>query len=228
MKSVPKQTSISQAQVDRTSYTMKAVALLMAVGWGLSFARFDNDQANPVGFGLLCTGFALELATSALTMCSCSTCGLDQTHFQEKLEEENKMTWGQYLPHVGMKLVNPCGNLRRFFAGGSFLVDTLAIPAEMMLISGYSTLIGVLMPPYAIAKVVALALPTRDDVALVTFGLLKTAFSGVALVLVAMEEKNRGIAIASEAVFLASGLLAIASGVKTFAEVRASGLVERV
>ncbi len=222
-----KQTSITKQQVDRTSNTIKVVAVLTAVGWGLNFSRF-NSQANPVGFGLLCAGFAVELATSALTSISCSTCGLDQEYYQRKLEEENKMTWGQFLPHLGIKLVNPCGNLRRFFAGGSLLTDLFAIPAQAMLISEYSTLISMLMPPYALAKAVSLALPTRDDVALLTFGLLKTAFSVVALGLASVEKENKAIIIASEALFLASGVLSIASGIKTFTEVRANSGFERV
>ncbi len=190
-------------------YTMAIIGLGSAAAYSVFyFQKFDSN--NLTGRGLWDGGISVGLITSAITMLTSSClCRLSS----DKRAEEEKMTWGQYIPHVAKSMLNPSADPRRFYAFGNFVGNWLLLPAEILNMGNLVTVRCVVEPLYYLAQFTALAGPVKSENSYIAWGAIKGIFQGISLFVSLKEPEKFAPIIAANSIFLATSLCSIGSGV---------------
>lgn len=195
-----------------TKYTMNIVGFSSFIATSILCSQ-KLDADSPAGQGLWITGLTVTLITSVLTMLS-STCLCRPQH--ERRVEEAKMTWGQYIPHVGKSMLNPCTDNRRFYALGILISGCFAFPGEILSVQNFNpTALDILEPIYYLSQFVALAVPVKTEDAYISWGCIKGFRSGIYLVIAANKLETLAPIIAADSIQLIAGSFAGLSGAYT-------------
>ncbi len=192
-------------------YTMPIIGLGSVAAYSVFyFQKFDSN--NLTGRGLWDGGISVGLITSAITMLT-STCLCRPS--SDKRAEEEKMTWGQYIPHIAKSMLNPCMDPRRFYTFGNFVGNGLLLPAEILNMGNLVTVRCIVEPLYYLVQFSALAGPVKSENAYIAWGAIKGIFQGISLFVSLKEPEKFAPIIAANSIFLATSIFSIASGVST-------------